>query len=129
MHWPDADRAGHSQGWMSREYETACRKLDFELHKLSSIACDNETLCVAVADHGGGGVKQRDHESEHPLDKTIPLLLWGAAVTRVQLNAASILDVAPTILHALGVGIPASFQGRVLHEAFTGHLATKAAAA
>lgn len=34
------------------------------------------------------------------------------------LDVATLLDVAPTILHTLGIEIPASFEGRVLHEAF-----------
>jgi predicted AlkP superfamily phosphohydrolase/phosphomutase len=39
----------------------------------------------------------------------------GAPVT-----GARLIDVAPTILHYLGEGVPASFDGRVLTDAFTG---------
>jgi predicted AlkP superfamily phosphohydrolase/phosphomutase len=38
----------------------------------------------------------------------------GAAV-----RDARLLDVAPTILHYFGEGVPADFDGRVLEEAFT----------
>jgi predicted AlkP superfamily phosphohydrolase/phosphomutase len=35
------------------------------------------------------------------------------------LAGAKLIDVAPTILHHLGLGVPSDFDGRVLEEAFT----------
>jgi arylsulfatase A-like enzyme len=35
------------------------------------------------------------------------------------LENASIVDVVPTILHLLGLAVPADLDGRVLEEAFT----------
>jgi arylsulfatase A-like enzyme len=47
------------------------------------------------------------------------LILAGAGVkTGTQLAEASILDLTPTILHALGVAVPQDLDGRVLSEAF-----------
>jgi arylsulfatase A-like enzyme len=36
-----------------------------------------------------------------------------------RLADANLVDVAPTILHHLGLGVPSDFDGRVLAEAFT----------
>lgn len=36
-----------------------------------------------------------------------------------RLEGAKLIDVAPTILHHFGLGVPADFDGRVLEEAFT----------
>ncbi len=48
------------------------------------------------------------------------LILAGAGVKPgMQLEGASILDLAPTILHAMNVPVPQEFDGRVLAEAFT----------
>ena len=118
MHWPDADRAGHEYGWMSPQYGEGCRRLDVCLRMLAGAINDPDTLLVALADHGGGGAKANDHESAHPLDRTIPVLLSGAGVAPCELQQTSLLDVPPTSLRALGVPIPEWYEGRVLHEAF-----------
>jgi arylsulfatase A-like enzyme len=118
LHWADADRAGHDTGWMSPDYAEGCRRLDAALGTLVDIADDSETLFVALADHGGGGRVPNDHESDHALDRTIPILLYGAGVVHRPLGPSRLLDVPPTILSALGVGVPATYEGRILWEAF-----------
>ena len=121
LHWPDADREGHASGWMSPAYEQAAHRLDQALGLLAVLADvenDPGTMLIALADHGGGGVDPRDHASDHPLDRTIPLLIAGRAASGHDLDAPSLLDVPPTILWALGVPIPKSYTGRPLCEAF-----------
>lgn len=118
LHWPDADVAGHAKGWMSAGYGEACRALDAALGSLveSTGALDDpDTLVVALADHGGGGLAPDNHEGDHERNLTIPLLLLGGSVEPASLgDRVSILDVAPTIALALGVLPPASWPGRVL---------------
>jgi hypothetical protein len=120
MHWPDADEAGESRGWMTAEYGDACRRLDSAvglLMKLTSCASDPHTLLIALADHGGGGVTVNDHCEEHPLNWTIPLILGGGSVRHTSLDEAHLLDVPATAAWALGVTRPAGYAGRVLIEA------------
>lgn len=122
LHWPDADRAGHSSGWMSGAYEEAARRMDGSLGLLAALTeveTDPNTLLVGLADHGGGGMVSNDHESDHPLDRTIPIFLAGGSVAPMTLGAVSLLDVPATILWALGLDLPPSYQGRVLQEAFS----------
>ncbi len=122
FHWPDADRAGHAHGWMSAPYAEAARRLDAALGLLTAlceIGRDPGTLLIALADHGGGGAKLNDHDSPHPLDRTIPIVLAGGGVSPGELAPlTSLLDVPPTVLWALGLPIPASWSGRPLLEAF-----------
>jgi arylsulfatase A-like enzyme len=120
LHWPDADRAGHAHGWMSPEYADGCRRLDASLGAVMSTCNDAGTVVVALADHGGGGKQPNDHESDHPLDRTIPIGFSGAAIARRELGPVTLLDVPATIVHALGLSIPSSFEGSVLHEVFAG---------
>lgn len=121
FHWPDADRAGHAKGWMSNAYAEACHTLDGTLgmlHALAQIGHDPSTVLIACADHGGGGFVTNDHNSDHPFDRTIPVLLSGSSIVSQELDSVRLLDVPPTVLWALGIDRPAELEGRVLHEAF-----------
>jgi predicted AlkP superfamily phosphohydrolase/phosphomutase len=61
--------------------------------------------------------RAHDRSGAHRLNGLI--MLTGAGVRRgVQLARASIMDLAPTILAALGLPIPPEMDGRVLMEAF-----------
>jgi predicted AlkP superfamily pyrophosphatase or phosphodiesterase len=122
LHWPDADRAGHAHGWSSNAYAHVARQLDETLGALvrrTEVLRDRSTLMIVCADHGGGGVDARGHDSLHPLDQRIPLLLLGGAVRRGCLGPhCSLLDVPATICWALGVQPPATYGGRPLRQAF-----------
>jgi predicted AlkP superfamily pyrophosphatase or phosphodiesterase len=120
LHWPDADRAGHAHGWMSPEYGYGCRQLDASLGELMAQCNEPGTLLIALADHGGGGKRPNDHESDHPLDRTIPIGFAGAAVAQRELGPVTLIDVPATIVYALGLSIPASFEGDALREVFVG---------
>lgn len=121
MHWPDGDTIGHRAGWMSPAYLAAVARMDHALGTLLWAVEEGpaDTLLVVVADHGGGGRVPTHHDSAHPLDCTIPIILHGDAVQCVRLpDGLSLLDVPPTILAALGIAIPASYAGRVITDAF-----------
>jgi membrane-anchored protein YejM (alkaline phosphatase superfamily) len=122
LHWPDADREGHDHGWMSREYAEAARALDRALAELlRMLDGDPETLIIALADHGGGGVDPKDHMSDHPFDRQVPLFFTGSGVTRGDLGPhVSLLDVPATVLWALGVERPSSYVGAPLTQIVRG---------
>jgi arylsulfatase A-like enzyme len=122
LHLPDADQAGHADGWMSDSYCHAARRLDEALGLIAAFSHADEdpaTLLIALADHGGGGAVANDHDSNHPLDTTIPILLSGAAVRPSTLPAhSSLLDVPATTLWTFGIPIPAGYAGTPLVSAF-----------
>ncbi len=122
LHWPDGDRAGHAHGWTSRPYVAAARRMDEALGMLdlmTGASTDPDTLLVVLADHGGGGTDFRDHDSAHPHDRTIPLVLAGGAVAGGDLAPlSSLLDVPATVAWAMTGAIPSSYAGRPLVEAF-----------
>jgi arylsulfatase A-like enzyme len=120
LHWPDCDQAGHAHGWMSLPYARAARRLDDLLGELAALVAPGpRTLLIALADHGGGGASPRDHDSSHPSDTTVPMLLCGDGVVVGSLAAPTLLDVAPTAAWALGAAAPRCWSGRALYEAFT----------
>jgi hypothetical protein len=122
LHWLDADCAGHASGWGSPDYVRATRHLDETLEALvrsEGVMGDPSTLLIAFADHGGGGMVARDHNSTHPLDVTIPIILAGGQVLPGALgDGASLLDIPATVAWALGATRPAQWSGRPLVEAF-----------
>ena len=114
----DCDRAGHASGWMSDPYLRAVAEVDAAVAQLR--ACAADSLLLVLADHGGGGVEPRDHDTPHPLNDRIPLVLAGPRIRRrhVLRAPASLLDVPPTILWSLGLDVPPEYEGRVLRDAF-----------
>ena len=121
LHWLDADRAGHEAGWMSPRYAEAAERMDAALGALEAAVDldDPTTLMIALADHGGGGATPTHHDSAHPLDTTIPVMLAGGAVVPCDLGAGvSLTDIPATILWALGIARPDSYVGRPLLHAF-----------
>jgi hypothetical protein len=118
VYLPDCDRAGHSHGWMSPPYLAAAAELDAAIGVFAS-GLGDATLIV-VADHGGGGVRPRDHDLPHPLNDRIPLVIAGRGVRHrdVLPGPVSLLDVPATILWRLEVPVPDCYEGRPLREAF-----------
>ena len=115
----DADVAGHAHGWMSPQYMAAAAELDVAIGTLSGLADDS--FLIVLADHGGGGVTAHDHAEPHPVNDRIPLILAGPGVTRRHqlTRSVSLLDIPPTVLWWSGVEVPASYEGRVVSQAFT----------
>jgi Type I phosphodiesterase / nucleotide pyrophosphatase len=131
LHWPDCDAIGHRTGWMSKPYLAAVARMDNALGTLREVLAESrqDTLFIALADHGGGGRVPTHHDSAHPLDCTIPILLEGAGVRPQQLvGEYTILDVPATVLWALGVSVPAAYAGFPIRDAFDAHVALRASA-
>ncbi|HYV99148.1 MAG TPA: alkaline phosphatase family protein [Gemmatimonadaceae bacterium] len=121
VHLPDADRSGHADGWMSAPYGDAARRLDDALGVIvrSTIDVCPNTILIALADHGGGGADPFNHDSAHPADRTIPVMLAGRGIRMGPLlGPVSLLDVPATVLWSLGIGAPTSYTGKPLIEAF-----------
>lgn len=122
FHFADADRAGHAHGWMSASYGAAAREVDAALGDLADqcqLPDDPHTLLITLADHGGGGMRPREHEDDHPLNLVIPLVLAGGGVRCTGLGGATLMDVPATIAWVLGAPVPQAWTGRILAEAFT----------
>lgn len=119
-HWPDADVAGHASSWTSTPYRRAVDRYDEALGRLvdeTGAIDDPATVLIVMADHGGGGRVARHHDSDHPLDTTIPLIMVGGQVVHGELApGTSLLDVPATVPWLLGLPTPASYQGRILVE-------------
>lgn len=111
----DADLTGHARLWMSDAYLAAVTAVDAEVVRLVS-AAPPQTTIIVTSDHGGAGF---DHVGTGRQVMLVPWMLAGPrAAAGAALPTVGIMDTAPTILHALGVPVPAGMGGRVVTEAF-----------
>lgn len=119
LHIPEPDLAGHAHGFESPEYGRAVLAADSAVAGVVE-GLGEETLLIVTSDHGGGGAfGSHQHGSDSDEDVLIPLLLWGSRVEAgSDPGEASILDVAPTALWALGFEPPDHYEGRILTNGF-----------
>jgi len=119
IHLPDPDSAGHEFGFTSSEYASSVLAVDGAIADLLSGIDLETTLLIVTSPHGGGGsFGDRLHGSGDLADTQVPLVFYGAGVKGGTVGTATILDVAPTLLWALGMAPPGHYEGRVLLESF-----------
>jgi hypothetical protein len=105
MHWPDAERTVNESGFASNQVHQAARQLDESLRVLAAhteVSRDPGTVLIVVSDHAKTGM---DHPLLAKRDHRELLVVAGAPVIQSPLpKTVSVLDVAPTVLWALGIG-------------------------
>jgi arylsulfatase A-like enzyme len=125
LHFPDADFAGHTYGWITDgaahtpAYRAALARVDSALATLwSEIAPSvdaGHTALIITADHGGGHgdgcgtgeAATHTHCTAHPGDRLVPFVLVARDATPARLTGEiAITQVAPTIGALLGLPIP-----------------------
>ena len=122
VHFPDVDGAGHRWGWGSEMQVQTVAATDAAfgqvLEALETAGIRDRTLIIVTADHGGHGTT---HGSDRVDDVTIPWIVHGPGVRAGHAirRAVWIGDTAATALYALGLEVPANWQGRPIGEAFT----------
>ena len=120
VHIADGDMAGHSAGWMSRQYGDALQQadlaVDMVLSDLTTRFGQGNFTVIVSSDHGG---HDRTHGTSSRLDMTIPWILWGEGVQPGdELKNIKTMDTAATALWLLGIEIPNTFDGHPVTSAF-----------
>ena len=105
------DLAGHGVGWGSDEYLTAATRIDSLVADLVQAAGPHSAI-VVTTDHGGVG---RGHfEAVDEILETFVVVRSQRIAPATMWNAASILDIAPTVANLAGVDAPADWTGTSL---------------
>jgi len=120
IHFGIADGMGHSYGWLSPQQLSVLFRADEALgqflDELDARNLRNETLLIVSADHGGHATT---HGSNSPEDMTIPWIAAGPWVQPKTLTSfIQTTDMAATAAFALGLPIPAEWDGAPVYEAF-----------
>nr|MDQ3570751.1 alkaline phosphatase family protein [Actinomycetota bacterium] len=113
------DQTGHFRGSYYDEYLERIETTDVELEKLVGWlserwgGLDGVTIGI-LSDHGQGrGIGGHGHWT--PTERLVPCIWWGSGVPPAPArHDVSILDVAPTITHRLGVRAPERSVGQCL---------------
>ena len=119
VHFPTPDAMGHEYGWLSPEQLSVLFRADQAIEKiyteLEARGLMNETLFIITADHGG---HDTTHGSSMYEDMTIPWIAFGAGILPAELNSPiTTTDTASTAAFALGLDIPAEWDGVPVYEA------------
>jgi len=119
VHFPLVDMMGHEYGWLSPEQLSVAFRGDEALGKLLEgldlRGLRTETLIIVTSDHGGHGTT---HGYSYPEDMTIPWIASGPGIVPTQLTTqVQTMDTAATAAWALGLPIPAEWDGRPVTEA------------
>jgi predicted AlkP superfamily pyrophosphatase or phosphodiesterase len=120
IHLALTDGMGHVYGWLSPEQLSVIRRADEALGLLLAAlyarGLRGETLLIVSADHGG---HDTTHGSSLPEDMTIPWIAAGAGIQPKALTSpVHTMDTAATAAFALGLPIPAEWDGVPVYEAF-----------
>jgi arylsulfatase A-like enzyme len=121
VHLTFPDFIGHTQGWMSAAYLSIIGRDDTAVGALLDGLREGNlleaTLIILTSDHGGHG---QSHGSALPDDMTIPWIIFGPGVFESLSLKVPILtvDTAATGVWALGLQVPAGWDGRPVVEAF-----------
>lgn len=120
VHFPNGDLSGHENGWMSREqlstYGRDDRLFGLILQALKNNGMYENTMIIVTSDHGG-------HDTTHglniPDDMTIPWIISGPGIVPGELSTKVFtMDTAATTAFALGLPLPAEWDGAPVYEAF-----------
>jgi len=120
IHFPTADWMGHEYGWLSNEQLSVLYRADQAianlLAELDRRGLLDETLIIITADHGG---HDTIHGSSLREDMTIPWIAFGSGIQPAELTSPiTTTDTAATAAFALGLPIPAEWDGVPIYEAF-----------
>lgn len=121
VHFPNGDLSGHENGWMSREQLSVYRRDDrlfgLILQALKNKSMYENTMIIVTSDHGG-------HDTTHgyniPDDMTIPWIISGPGIVPIGQLSTQVftMDTAATAAFALGLPLPAEWDGAPVYEAF-----------
>ncbi|MGF1532742.1 MAG: 2,3-bisphosphoglycerate-independent phosphoglycerate mutase [Bernardetiaceae bacterium] len=116
LNFANADMVGHT-GVMSAAV-AACQAVDTCAEAVIERALQKGYTILVLADHGNADCMRTPEGKPHTAHTTnpVPCILVQPTPTYTHLRSGKLGDVAPTLLHLMGLPIPAAMDGEVLVE-------------
>ncbi len=122
VHFSNVDARGHDSGAASQQYKDAAMTIDSYVRQIASAMDLTKQTLIVTADHGhldvnnGGGSGHGGWEKELT---TVPFVMMGAGIRKVDLKGIEQVDVAPTVAALLGLPALSSAEGEAIWDGLT----------
>ncbi len=118
-------RASELKEHFGHVVEACYRDLDARIGRMLAELRGPQTLVLVVSDHGFGDSSKPHRLADEPYsgdhrDDGVLIAAGPSVTSRASLKGISVLDITPTILHALGLPVADDMRGRVI-TALTEH--------
>lgn len=114
LNFANADMVGHTGVFSA--VEQAVEETDLRAKEVVTHMLEKGYTCLVTADHGNADFEVNEDGSPNTAHTTnpVPLFLVGSNVHGTSLKSGKLADIAPTILHLMGIDIPSDMTGEVL---------------
>ncbi len=114
VNYANADMVGHS-GMLAPSIK-ACEAIDAQLGMLEKIILKKDGCLLISADHGNVECMLDGHNHPHTSHTTnpVPVILIKKDIKGLSLENGRLSDIAPTILHLIGIEQPQEMDGKNL---------------
>lgn len=113
LNYANADMVGHTGDFEAAR--KAAETVDTCLQELLDVALANDYQSIIIADHGNSDTMRNSDGSPHTAHTKNPVPIFYVGKTlEGSVKDGKLADIAPTILHLLGLSIPEQMDGDIL---------------
>ncbi len=112
LNFANADMVGHTG--VIKAIKKAVETVDSCLQEVVEAGLTHNYSMIITADHGNADYGINPDGSPNTAHTTNPVPCWLIDSTYSEINAGRLADLAPTILHMMGVNIPDEMEGNIL---------------
>ena len=112
LNFANADMVGHTG--VLEAIKEALETVDKCLEEVVKAAMENGSSLIITADHGNADFAINGDGSPNTAHTTNPVPCWLIDDTFREIRPGRLSDLAPTILHMMGLEIPPAMKGKVL---------------
>lgn len=116
LNFANTDMVGHTG--VFRAAMKAAETVDGCLSRIIPLALEKDYNCIIIADHGNSDymINEDGTPNTAHTKNPVPCILVNNSASSAQLHNGRLADVAPTLLHLMGIELPPEMTGHTLVE-------------